>query len=193
MLKQHVLVELKQFIQAVTNHNGNSKKLTNSSLLRSSFRLLEDLPAAREIILEYFSIVAEVAVQNYLANANVDYTTGLPIRQGKQGAGPSSNNATTQPTVIEDSNWAAVQEALENLVVKGPSAWGPVIASWSLDLVGKLSDRYTKRKMSIIAACNYWLNCGAMRGLLTLISLSFRKLTNTEKEACVETLLGRYF
>nr|XP_014090440.1 integrator complex subunit 5 [Bactrocera oleae] len=193
MLKQHVLVELKQFIQAVTNHNGNPKKLPNSSLLRSCFRLLEDLPAAREIILEYFSIVAEVAVQNYLANANVDYTTGLPIRQGKQGAGPSSsNNATTQLAVIEDSNWAAVQEALENLVVKGPPAWGPVIASWSLDLVGKLSDRYTKRKMSIIAACNYWLNCGAMRGLLTLISLSFRKLTNSEKETCVETLLGAF-
>ncbi|XP_036324648.1 integrator complex subunit 5 isoform X2 [Rhagoletis pomonella] len=191
MLKQHVLVELKQFVQAVTSHRGNQKKLTNTSLLRSSFHLLEDLPAAREIIFEYFSLVAEVAVQNYVANANVDYATGLPIRQGKQGGGGSSStsNVPTQPTVIEDSSWSAVQEALENLVVKGPSAWGPVIASWSLDLVGKLSDKYTKRKMSIVAACNYWLNCGAMRGLLTLISLSFRKLSNTEKESCVETLL----
>ncbi|XP_017488979.1 PREDICTED: integrator complex subunit 5 isoform X1 [Rhagoletis zephyria] len=194
MLKQHVLVELKQFVQAVTSHRGNQKKLTNTSLLRSSFHLLEDLPAAREIIFEYFSLVAEVAVQNYVANANVDYATGLPIRQGKQGGGGSSStsNVPTQPTVIEDSSWSAVQEALENLVVKGPSAWGPVIASWSLDLVGKLSDKYTKRKMSIVAACNYWLNCGAMRGLLTLISLSFRKLSNTEKESCVETLLAAF-
>ncbi|CAD6993473.1 integrator complex subunit 5 [Ceratitis capitata] len=193
MLKQHVLVELKQFVQSVTNHHGNPKKLTNSSLLRSSFHLLEDLPAAREIIFEYFALIAEVAVQNYVANVNVDFSTGLPLRQGKQGAGPSSSsNVPTQPTVIEDSNWTAVQEALENLVVKGPSAWGPIIASWSLDLVGKLSDKYTKRKMSIVAACNYWLNCGAMRGLLTLISLSFRKLTNAEKEACVETLLGAF-
>ncbi|XP_053946850.1 integrator complex subunit 5 [Anastrepha ludens] len=197
MLKQHVLVELKQFVQAVTSHRGSPKKLTNSSLLRSSFHLLEDLPAAREIIFEYFSLVAEVAVQNYVANANVDYATGLPIRQGKQGGGggggpSSSNNVPTQPTVIEDSSWSAVQEALENLVIKGPPAWGPVIASWSLDLVGKLSDKYTKRKMSIVAACNYWLNCGAMRGLLTLISLSFRKLTNAEKETCVETLLAAF-
>ncbi|XP_067616611.1 integrator complex subunit 5 [Eurosta solidaginis] len=194
MLKQHVLVELKHFVQAVTSHRGNPKKLKNNTLLRSSLHLLEDLPSAREIIFEYFSIVAEVAVQNYVANANVDFSTGLPLRPGKKGNGPSSanNNVPTQPSVMEDSSWSAVQEALENLVVKGPSAWGPVIAAWSLDLVGKLSDKYTKRKMSIVAACNYWLNCGAMRGLLTLISLSFRKLTNAEKEACVETLLAAF-
>lgn len=70
------------------------------------------------------------------------------------------------------------------MVSKGPNA---VIASWSLDLVGSLTYKYCKR-MSIGAACNYWLSCTT---LLTLISICFRKLTNAEAETCVETLLGK--
>lgn len=161
MLKQHVLVELKQFIQAVTNNRGNQKSLVSSALIKNSLHLLEDLPAAREIVFEYFALVAEVSVQAYL----------------------SSNTA-------EEECFTPIQEALERLC-KGPSAWSPVIAAWSLDLVANLSDKYTKRKMSIVMACNFWLNCSSIRGLLTLVSICFRKFNNAEAEACVENMLGK--
>uniref|UniRef100_A0A1B0BJZ1 Integrator complex subunit 5 C-terminal domain-containing protein n=1 Tax=Glossina palpalis gambiensis TaxID=67801 RepID=A0A1B0BJZ1_9MUSC len=182
MLKQHVLVELKHFIQAVSSHRGNAKKLTSSSLIRTSLHLLEDLPAARDIVFEYFSLVAEVAVQGYCV---AEQQTSMTSK--------NSNNQTAQsPGAQEDPCFEVIQQALENVVNKVPGAWGVVVASWSLDLVGNLSDKYTKRKMSIGVACNYWLSCGTMRGLLTLISICFRKLTNLEAESCVETLLNAY-
>uniref|UniRef100_A0A1A9Z490 Integrator complex subunit 5 C-terminal domain-containing protein n=1 Tax=Glossina pallidipes TaxID=7398 RepID=A0A1A9Z490_GLOPL len=182
MLKQHVLVELKHFIQAVSSHRGNAKKLTSSSLIRTSLHLLEDLPAARDIVFEYFSLVAEVAVQGYCV---AEQQTSMTSK--------NSNNQTAQsPGAQEDPCFEVIQQALENVVNKVPGAWGVVVASWSLDLVGNLSDKYTKRKMSIGVACNYWLSCSTMRGLLTLISICFRKLTNLEAESCVETLLNAY-
>lgn len=185
MLKQHVLVELKQFIHSVGSYRGNPKTLTTHALLRTSLHLLEDLPAAKEIVFEYFALVAEVGVQSYVNTANVDQQTGTLMQPPKM----QGNQQQQLPVSQEDPCFEMIQQALENMVCKGPAAWGAVIASWSLDLVGSLSDKYSKR-MSIGAACNYWLNCCTMRGLLTLISICFRKLTNAEAESCVETLLG---
>ncbi|XP_055848550.1 integrator complex subunit 5 [Episyrphus balteatus] len=174
MLKQHILIELKQFITAITSHRGNPKNINATHLVRTSLHLLEDLPASREIVFEYFSLVFDVAVANYVANAGNDSKAQQQLPQ-------------------EDESFTDIQEALENLVNKGPPAWSPVIASWSLDLVGKLSDKYShKRKMSIGASCNFWLNCNAMKGLLSLISSCFRKLTDSEAESCVETLLAAF-
>ncbi|XP_013101737.2 integrator complex subunit 5 [Stomoxys calcitrans] len=188
MLKQHVLVELKQFIQSLSSvgYRGNPN-LTSHSLLRTSLHLLEDLPSAREIVFEYFALIAEVGVQSYVNTTNVDQQTGLVMQQQKI----QSNQQQQAPISQEDPCFEVIQQALENMVSKGPSAWGAVIASWSLDLVGSLSDKYSKRT-SIGAACNYWLASTTMRGLLTLISICFRKLTNAEAESCVETLLGAY-
>lgn len=186
MLKQHVLVELKQFIQCISSYRGGGPKiLTANSLIRTSLHLLEDLPAARDIVFEYFALVAEVGVQSYVNTANVDLQTGVVPKLGANQQQPQQQLTAA----VEDPCFDVIQQALENLVSKGPGAWGTVIASWSLDLVGSLSDKYSKR-MSIGAACNYWLNCSTMRGLLTLISICFRKLTNAEAETCVETLLG---
>lgn len=176
MLKQHILIELKNFINAVINHRGNPKNINATHLVRTSLHLLEDLPAAREIMFEYFSLVFDCAVANYVATA-----------------GSETKSQQQQQLPQEDESFTDIQEALENLVNKGPPAWSPVIASWSLDLVGKLSDKYShSRKMSIGASCNFWLNCNAMKGLLSLISSCFRKLTDSEAESCVETLLAAF-
>lgn len=189
MLKQHVLVELRQFIQSVSTIHRSSSNLTSIGLIRASLHLLDDLPSCREIIFEYFALVAEVGVQSYVNTANVDPQTGLIIQQPQKMAG---NQQQQQPVSQEDPCFEMIQQALDNMVSKGPSAWATVIASWSLELVGSLSDKYSKR-MPIGAACNYWLNCSTMRGLLALVSVCFRKLTNAEAESCVETLLGRCF
>lgn len=86
MLKQHILVELKQFIQYVSSYRGgNPKTLTSNVLVRTSLHLLEDLPAAREIVFEYFALVAEVGVQSYVNTANVDPQTGVGIQPPKLG------------------------------------------------------------------------------------------------------------
>lgn len=187
MLKQHVLVELRQFIQSVSSYRGgNLKSLTSSSLVRTSLHLLEDLPAAREIVFEYFALVCEVGVQSYVNTTNVDPQTGVVIQPQKSVTGQQLQQHISVP--VEDTCFDNIQQVLENMVSKGPAVWGAVVASWCLDLVGSLSDKYSKQ-MSIGSACNYWLSCNTMRGLLTLISICFRKLTNAEAEKCVETLL----
>lgn len=172
MIKQHILIELKQFIYNVSNHRGNPKVVTSPQLIRSSLSLLEDLPAAREVVLEYFSLVFDVSVNNYITFIGKDYN----------------------PESYEDEFIIDIQEALENLVTKGPPAWCPLITSWSLELIGRLSDKYwPSKKLDIASACNLWLNCGAMKSLLGLIASSFRKMSNNETEICINTLLGKFF
>ncbi|XP_061390096.1 integrator complex subunit 5 [Musca vetustissima] len=188
MLKQHVLVELKQFIQSVSTIHRSSSSLTSIGLIRTSLHLLDDLPSCREIVFEYFALVAEVGVQSYVNTANVDPQTGMVIQQQHKSGNPQQQQLVVSQ---EDPCFEMIQQALDNMVNKGPSAWAAVIASWSLELVGSLSDKYSKR-MPIGAACNFWLNCSTMRGLLSLVSVCFRKLTNAEAESCVETLLSAY-
>ncbi|CAD7083690.1 unnamed protein product [Hermetia illucens] len=171
MIKQHILVELKQFIYTVANHRGIPKNISSPQLVRNSLNLLEDLPAAREVVLEYFSLVFDVSLGNYVQFVSKD----------SQGNPPEDE-------LIND-----IQEALESLVTKGPPAWGPLIASWSLELVGRLSDKYwPSRKLDIGAACNLWLNCSAMRCLLGLMASCFRRMSNTEAEVCIATLLATF-
>lgn len=189
MLKQNIIIEFTNFLQTLNTHRTNAKVLTTNSLVRTSLHLLEELPAVRDIIFEYFSLIAEVAVKSYVINANMKQQPGdIPIQHQK----PNHNQVNSNTAKDEDSCFQMIQQVLENNINKLPAAWGVVIASWSLDLVGSLSDKYTQRKMPIGIACNYWLNCSAMRGLLTLINIVFRKLSNVEAESCVETLLSEF-
>ncbi|XP_055383717.1 integrator complex subunit 5 [Condylostylus longicornis] len=170
MIKQPILAELKQFIFSLANFRGHPKNVTSMQLVRSSLNLLENLPAAREVVFEYFSLVFDISVGNFMSSTPKDGQTNI-----------------SEEEYIQD-----IQEALEALIAKGPPAWGPLIANWSLELVGKLSNKYWPGKMDIGAACNLWLNCAAVKCLLGLIALSFRKMNNSEAEICVETLLGTF-
>lgn len=152
-----------------------------------SLSFLDELPATRDIVFDYFGILAEIGVQLYVSPDMIDQKTGLPVSQMKQGG-----NRQQQLRAEEYESFNMVKTSLQNLVWKGPPAWSPLIANWSLELVAKLSDKYTKRRMTIPASCNYWLECSAMHGLLTLINSCFRKLSNSEAESCVETMLNAF-
>ncbi|XP_068152334.1 integrator complex subunit 5 [Drosophila tropicalis] len=188
MLRQNLLEQLKHFIDTVGNGLNNPfHVLTNPSLIKLSLSFLEELPATRDIVFEYFSLLAEISVQLYVLPEMMDTKTGLPVSQVKQGG-----NRQQQMRAQEYESFNLVQTALQNLVWKGPPAWSPFIANWSLNLVARLSDKYTQRRMTITASCNYWLECNAMHGLLTLITGCFRKLTNAEEETCVEIMLNAF-
>lgn len=120
MIKQPILAELKFFVSSVSTLSNNSKEIS-PQLVRVSLNLLNDLPASRDVVFEYFSHVFDTIVTNY-----VNYTNG---------------SGDSQETPAEEEAIGNIQEALENLVTKGTEAWAPLISTWSLKLLGKLSDR----------------------------------------------------
>ncbi|ALC47356.1 omd [Drosophila busckii] len=187
MLQQNILEQLKQFIDTVSSGHSNPQILTKPALIKVALGFLDELPATRDIVFDYFGILAEIGVQLYISPEMKDQKTGMPVSQLKQGG-----NRQQQLRAEEYESFSMVKNSLQNLVWKGPPAWCPLIANWSLELVAKLSDKYTQRRMTIAASCNYWLECNAMHALLTLINSCFRKLSNTEAESCVETMLNAF-
>ncbi|ALC45267.1 omd [Drosophila busckii] len=187
MLQQNILDQLKQFIDTVSSGHSNPQILTKPALIKVALGFLDELPATRDIVFDYFGILAEIGVQLYISPEMKDQKTGMPVSQLKQGG-----NRQQQLRAEEYESFSMVKNSLQNLVWKGPPAWCPLIANWSLELVAKLSDKYTQRRMTIAASCNYWLECNAMHALLTLINSCFRKLSNTEAESCVETMLNAF-
>lgn len=124
MHKQPLINELKYFVTIVSNYYRSKPKEINTKLVRTSLTLLEDLPAAREAVFEYFSIVFDLSVENYVIFLDKE-PHGLPP---------------------DEDAIADIQEALENLVNKGPSAWAPLVSTWSLRLLGRLSDKHSPRR-----------------------------------------------
>ncbi|EDW24137.1 GL23969 [Drosophila persimilis] len=187
MLRKALLDQLKYFIETVTNGHSNPQLLTNPTLIKLALSFLDELPATRDCVFEYFALLAEISVQLYVSPEMIDQKTGMPVSQVKQGG-----NRKQQMRAQEYESFNMVKTALQNLVWKGLPAWSPLIANWSLELVAKLSDKYTQRRMTITASCNYWLECSAMHGLMTLINSCFRKLTSAEEETCVEIMLNAF-
>lgn len=124
MHKQPLINELKYFVTTVSNYYRLKPDEINLKLVRTSLTLLEDLPAAREAVFEYFSIVFDLSVKNYVR-----------FLDKKPFGTPPDEDAITD-----------IQETLENLVKKSPDAWAPLISTWSLRLLGRLSSEHTPRR-----------------------------------------------
>lgn len=171
MIKQPTISELKYFVTAVSNLYRSKPKEISPQLVRSSLNLLESLPASRDAVFEYFSIVFDMSVANYVRALDKD----------------------PQATPIEEESIAEIQATLEGLVTKGSAAWSSVVSTWCLRLLGELSDNHSPRRpMDVGAACNLWLGCNSIRCLLGLTALCFRRLNSDETEACISILLETF-
>lgn len=122
------------------------------------------------MVFEYFSVVFDTSVGNYMVAIDKD----------------------PQATPIDEAI-TEIQDALEDLVTNGSSAWSPLISNWSLRLLGQLSDKHSRRRtMDVGTACTLWLGSQAMRCLLGLTALCFGKLNSSETEACISNLLATF-
>ncbi|KAG4068286.1 hypothetical protein HA402_007806 [Bradysia odoriphaga] len=165
-----LLAELKYFVNGVPNLHRGLPADVSAQLVKCSLTLLEELSTSREVILEYFAMVFDESVKNYVA-----------YEREPQGTPP------------DDELVVSIQEALENLVTKGPAAWAPLISSWSLRILGTLSNKYSRgRVMDIGSSCTLWLGSNAMRSLLGLAALCFSKLYSKDTDDCIATLLSTF-
>lgn len=61
-----ILNELKFFVNGVSNIYRGLPPDVSAQLVKCSLNLLEDLPSSREAVLEYFSMVFDASVGNYI-------------------------------------------------------------------------------------------------------------------------------
>uniref|UniRef100_A0A1B0CEI0 Integrator complex subunit 5 N-terminal domain-containing protein n=1 Tax=Lutzomyia longipalpis TaxID=7200 RepID=A0A1B0CEI0_LUTLO len=120
MIKQPILVELQYFVNAVANiQRGIGPEITDQ-LVKCSLTIFQDLPAARDAVLEYFALVFDKSLGNYISFIEKDANGAPPV----------------EPAIVD------IQEALEKLVSSGTPAWAPLLSTWSLKLLGQLSEKH---------------------------------------------------
>lgn len=67
-----ILSELKFFVNGVSNIYRGLPPDVSAQLVKCSLNLLEDLPSSREAVLEYFSMVFDSSVGNYIVFIEVN-------------------------------------------------------------------------------------------------------------------------
>uniref|UniRef100_A0A182IPK9 Integrator complex subunit 5 C-terminal domain-containing protein n=1 Tax=Anopheles atroparvus TaxID=41427 RepID=A0A182IPK9_ANOAO len=171
MIKQPVLAELQYFVNSVSLLYKGVPPKDTGALVKSALHLLEDLPSTRDAVFEFFTLVFNNAVKSYMGVSE------------KNVADPSA----------DDDAVHEIHEALERLVIDGPSAWCPLISSWCMQLLGDVCKKHGRRRPpDIRGACNMWLGCTTVRYLVSLCALCLEKLNESEVDGCIGELLAIY-
>ncbi|XP_043288264.1 integrator complex subunit 5 [Venturia canescens] len=167
-----ISTEVRKFIQESVKkpHRTDVAEVTKGALI-----LLRHLPGSREAVLEYICKIFFYACSRQLRNMEVH--PGAPILE-----------APIMDTIIPD-----VHATLVQIVDENPEAWAPLIASWSLDLLGKLSCSFAKRgnlmnDLQISDYLRHWLMFRGARILVDLSAHCIRRLGDSAAESCMNAL-----
>lgn len=124
MLQHPTLVELNDFILSLINLRRMPKpEKACQFLVKSSLKLFDNLPASRDIVLEYFALAFDLDTKHFAATADGDDYQNSGVNDAVQ----------------------KIQEALDNLVLNGATAWSMVISKWSVRLIAILSTKYMRK------------------------------------------------
>lgn len=111
MVKLSSLDELKQYVKVISSRSPDKDP---DSTIKTAIYLLNELPAARESLLEYFASIFHLSLKNFVQNSK----HGGPIADQR----------------VED-----IKLALEDLVHKGPK-WTSLLTEWGITLLGSLME-----------------------------------------------------
>ncbi|KAL6431054.1 hypothetical protein ACFW04_007061 [Cataglyphis niger] len=167
---QDILAEVRKFISGAVSrpsHSANTQDVTRTALF-----LLKNVPATRDAVLEYFCNVFFTAVSKYVRQ--IETNQNLPIP--------------------EESIIAEIHAVLSSFINGNPEAWAPIISAWSLDLLGKVSSDYSKRRnLPVDAGINdflqQWMSCRATRTLIDITAQCLQCLMHSDTESCIKALL----
>ncbi|KAM0729054.1 Integrator complex subunit 5 [Formica fusca] len=167
---QDILTEVRKFISGAvsrSSHSANTQDVTRTALF-----LLKNVPAARDAVLEYFCNVFFTAVSKYVRQIETNQNISIP----------------------EESIIAEIHAVLSSFINGNPEAWAPIISAWSLDLLGKVSSDYSKRRnLPVDAGINdflqQWMSCRATRTLIDITAQCLQCLMHSDTESCIKALL----
>lgn len=74
-----LLTELKYFVNGVPNLHRGLPADVSAQLVKCSLTLLEEMSTSREVILEYFAMVFDESVKNYIAHEVSSIETNVHI------------------------------------------------------------------------------------------------------------------
>nr|CAD7574230.1 unnamed protein product [Timema californicum] len=174
MPSHDLLSELRTFVSGATR----SMKTNPLEFARTALSLLKTLPAARDAVLEYFCTLFDSAVDKYITDVQMMVSD------------------STQPGSVsyEEATITEIHNVLCSFVSLNPEAWAPIISTWSLELLGELSSRYTGMARAPMAAglnesLQLWMSCRATRTLIDITTQCFSCLMHSDTDSCINALL----
>ncbi|KAL3871772.1 hypothetical protein ACJMK2_039750 [Sinanodonta woodiana] len=170
---QDLLNEVRSFVQGVT-YKG---KVKNESLVQSALLLLKTLPAARHAVLEHLANVFGEAVNMHLMNLEFGRNS---LDQGGE---------EDLETVLKDASGV-----LHTFIHSHPQAWAPIISTWSFELLGHISCKYSDRRGvphpgSLNELLQLWMTCTPTKLLIEVTTECFAAMVGGAPDACVDALL----
>jgi len=166
---------LKQLRTFLAGAGASTRTQVNPQLSSTALHLLTQLPAAREAVLEYFGSVLDGIVSRYNP------------QQDREGQNTFNED---EEILLED-----LAKVLSSLVTSSPSPWAPIVSTWSLDCLGKLSTKWSSKicgkqgpnsNQLLNEKLSAWLGCSAARVLLDLNADCLAKLMDSKVDTKME-------
>jgi len=166
---------VKQLRTFLAGAGASTRNQPNPQLSATALHLLTHLPASREAVLEYFGSVLDGIVSRY---------------NPQQERDSSGFNEDVSEIILDD-----LSRALSSLVTSTPSPWAPIVSSWSLDCLGKLSTKWSTKicgkqgqnpTQLLHEKMSAWLGCSAARVLLDLAADCLAKLMDSKVDTKME-------
>ncbi|XP_064616946.1 integrator complex subunit 5-like [Liolophura sinensis] len=169
---QDILGQVRKFIRGA----NYEEKVSGEELCQSALYLLRTLPAARHAVLEYLCNVFTEAVNSHLLHLQLETTV-------------ADEDGVKFDNIIQNASGV-----LLNFVRSNPAAWAPIISSWSLELLGQISRKYSQRhgvphSDSLNEVLQLWMTCGATKALIEIATECFDAMVCGAPDVCVDSLL----
>ncbi|XP_033732814.1 integrator complex subunit 5-like [Pecten maximus] len=168
-----ILNEVRKFLRGTSKEHATGRE----SYTKSALYLLQTLPTARFAVLEHLCSVFDEAVNEHL------------MRLLLNSENPVDENHSHLDGVIQDACGV-----LYNFIRTGPQAWAPIISSWSLKLLGQISQEYATHRMvphanSLNELLQLWMTCTPTKSLMEVATECFAAMIQGAPDSCVDALL----
>ncbi|ESO83763.1 hypothetical protein LOTGIDRAFT_236428 [Lottia gigantea] len=169
-----ILNEVNNFLHGARR----DEKVASESLAKSALCLLRSMPAARHAVLEHFCNVFNEAVRRHLSELDQQGSSTMTTEEGDN-----------LETILND-----IVGVLLSFIKTNPDAWAPIISSWSLELLGHLSSKYSEKRVlvhvnSLNEVLQLWMTCKPTKLLMELATECFAAMVAGAPDSCVDSLL----
>ncbi|OWF44790.1 integrator complex subunit 5-like [Mizuhopecten yessoensis] len=171
---ENILTEVRKFLRGASNE----RPMGRESHTKSALYLLQTLPTARFAVLEHLCSVFDEAVSEHLMQLMLNNSEN-----------PVDENRGHLDGVIQDACGV-----LFNFIKTGPQAWAPIISSWSLELLGQISQKYASHRVvphanSLNELLQLWMTCTPTKSLMEVATECFAAMIQGAPDTCVDALL----